>query len=116
MSEESYTPHSTQITDIEELELYNKYKDIIPRQKRVLLQIDDILQDAGSILIDIEQGLKDDNLTQEEYESSQKYIKKTIEEATEDRHEQEQLLRHCEEFISAYEEKQQRESDQSFKN
>ena len=102
--------------DIEELEVYKKYKDSIPRQKRVLLQINDFLQDARSILIDIEQGLKDDNLTQEEYESTQEYIQKTIEEATEDRHEQEQLLRQCEEFISAYEEKQQHESDQSFKN
>ena len=65
---------------------------------------------------DIEKELKDGNITQEEYESIQESMQEIIEGVTTDRPEQEKLLRYCEEFISAYEEKQQHESDQSFKN
>ena len=104
------------MTDIEELELYNKYKESVPRQKQIMQEMEDDLQEAKAILIDIEQELKDGNITQEEYEGIQESMQEIIEGVTADRPEQEKLLRHCEKFISAYEEKQQHESDQSFKN
>ena len=112
----NYTKKRLQMTDIEELELYNKYKESVPRQKQIMQEMEDDLQEAKAILIDIEQELKDGNITQEEYESIQESMQEIIEGVTADRPEQEKLLRHCEEFISAYEEKQQHESDQSFKN
>ena len=74
------------------------------------------LQEAKVILIDIEQELKDGNITQEEYKSIQESMQDIIDEVTVSKPEQEKMLQHCEEFISLYEEKQQQESDQSFKN
>jgi len=104
------------MNDIEELELYNKYKESVPRQKQIMQEMEDDLQEAKAILIDIEQELKDGNITQEEYEGRQDAMQMIIDEVTEAISMEYELLRHCEEFISAYEEKQQRESDQSFKN
>ena len=66
------------MTDAEELEIYKKYKESVPRQKQIMQEI--------------------------------------IDEVTANKPEQEKMLQHCEEFISLYEEKQQQESDQSFKN
>ena len=94
------------MTDIKEQELYNKYKESVPRQEQIMQEMEDDLQEAKAILIDIE----------EEYEGIQESMQEIIEGVTTDRPEQEKLLRYCEEFISAYEEKQQHESDQSFKN
>ena len=65
---------------------------------------------------DIDQELKDGNITQEEYKSIQESMQEIIDEVTANKPEQEKMLQHCEEFISLYEEKQQQESDQSFKN
>ena len=104
------------MSDAEELEIYKKYKESVPRQKQIMQEMEEDLQEAKAILIDIDQELKDGNITQEEYESIQDSMQEIIEGVTADRPEQEKLLRHCEEFISAYEEKQQHESDQSFKN
>ena len=47
-----------QMTDIEELELYNKYKESVPRQKQIMQEMEDDLQEAKAILINIEQELK----------------------------------------------------------
>ena len=102
--------------DIEELELYKKYKDSVPRQKKIMQEMEDDLQEPKSILIYIEEELLDGYITQEEYKCIQESMQEIIEGVTADRPEQEKLLRHCEEFISSYEEKQQHESDQSFKN
>ena len=74
------------------------------------------LQEAKAILIDVEQELSDGNITQEEYKSIQESMQEIIDEVTANKPEQEKMLQHCEEFISLYEEKQQQESDQSFKN
>ena len=104
------------MTDAEELEIYKKYKESVPRQKQIMQEMEEDLQEAKAILIDIEQELSDGNITQEEYESIQESVQEIIEGVTAGRPEREELLRHCEEFISAYEEKQQHESDQSFKN
>ena len=104
------------MTDIEELELYNKYKESVPRQKQIMQEMEDDLQEAKAILIDIEQELSDGNITQEEYKSIQESMQDIIDEVTANKPEQEKMLQHCEEFISLYEEKQQQESDQSFKN
>ena len=46
------------MTDIEELELYNKYKESVPRQKQIMQEMEDDLQEAKAILINIEQELK----------------------------------------------------------
>ena len=67
-------------------------------------------------MIDIDQELEDRNITQEEYKSIQESMQEIIDEVTANKPEQEKMLQHCEEFISLYEEKQQQESDQSFKN
>ena len=104
------------MTDIEELELYNKYKESVPRQKQIMQEMEKDLQEAKAILIDIDQELKDGNITQEEYKSIQESVQEIIDEVTANKPEQEKMLQHCEEFISLYEEKQQQESDQSFKN
>ena len=104
------------MTDIEELELYNKYKESVPRQKQIMQEMEDDLQEAKAILIDIEQELSDGNITQEEYKSIQESMQDIIDEVKANKPEQEKMLQHCEEFISLYEEKQQHESDQSFKN
>ena len=104
------------MTDVEELEIYKKYKESVPRQKRIMQEMEEDLQEAKAILIDIEQELKDGNITQEEYKSIQESMQEIIDEVTVSKPEQEKMLQHCEEFISAYEEKQQHESDQSFKN
>ena len=104
------------MTDIEELELYNKYKESVPRQKQIMQEMEDDLQEAKAILTDIEQELKDGNITQEEYEGRQEAMQMIIDGVTESISMEYEFLQHCEEFISAYEEKQQRESDQSFKN
>ena len=63
------------------------------------------LQEAKVILIDIEQELKDGNITQEEYKSIQESMQDIIDEVTVRKPEQEKMLQHCEEFISLYEEK-----------
>lgn len=104
------------MTDIDELELYNKYKESVPRQKQIMQEMEKDLQEAKAILIDIDQELKDGNITQEEYKSIQESMQEIIDEVTANKPEQEKMLQHCEEFISLYEEKQQQESDQSFKN
>ena len=79
-------------------------------------EMEDDLQEAKAILIDIDQELEDRNITQEEYKSIQESMQEIIDEVTANKPEQEKMLQHCEEFISLYEEKQQQESDQSFKN
>ena len=104
------------MTDSEELEIYKKYKESVPRQKQIMQEMEEDLQEAKAILIDIEQESKDGNITQEEYKSIQESMQEIIDEVTVSKPEQEKMLQHCEEFISAYEEKQQHESDQSFKN
>ena len=104
------------MTDVEELGIYKKYKESIPRQKQIMQEMEENLQEAKVILIDIEQELKDGNITQEEYKSIQESMQEIIDEVTVSKPEQEKMLQHCEEFISLYEEKQQHESDQSFKN
>ena len=104
------------MTDAEELEIYKKYKESAPRQKQIMQEMEEDLQEAKAILIDIEQELSDVNITQEEYKSIQESMQKIIDEVTANKPEQERILKHCEEFISLYEEKQQQESDQSFKN
>ena len=104
------------MTDIEELEIYKKYKESVPRQKQIMQEMEEDLQEAKAILIDIEQELSDGNITQEEYKSIQESMQEIIDEVTANKPEQEKMLQHCEEFISLYEEKQQQESDQSFKN
>ena len=104
------------MTDVEELEIYKKYKESVPRQKQIMQEMEEDLQEAKAILIDIDQELKDGNITQEEYKNIQESMQEIIDEVTANKPEQEKMLQHCEEFISAYEEKQQRESDQSFKN
>ena len=104
------------MTDIEELEIYKKYKESVPRQKQIMQEMEEDLQEAKAILIDIEQELSDGNITQEEYKSIQESMQDIIDEVTANKPEQEKMLQHCEEFISLYEEKQQHESDQSFKN
>ncbi len=104
------------MTDVEELGIYKKYKESIPRQKQIMQEMEENLQEAKVILIDIEQELKDGNITQEEYKSIQESMQEIIDEVTVSKPEQEKMLQHCEEFISLYEEKQQQESDQSFKN
>ena len=104
------------MTDAEELEIYKKYKESAPRQKQIMQEMEEDLQEAKAILIDIEQELSDGNITQEEYKSIQESMQKIIDEVTANKPEQERILKHCEEFISLYEEKQQQESDQSFKN
>ena len=104
------------MTDVEELGIYKKYKESIPRQKQIMQEMEENLQEAKVILIDIEQELKDGNITQEEYKSIQESMQEIIDEVTANKPEQEKMLQHCEEFISLYEEKQQHESDQSFKN
>ena len=104
------------MTDVEELEIYKKYKESVPRQKQIMQEMEEDLQEAKAILIDIDQELKDGNITQEEYKSIQESMQEIIDEVTANKPEQERILKHCEEFISLYEEKQQQESDQSFKN
>ena len=104
------------MTDVEELEIYKKYKESVPRQKQIMQEMEEDLQEAKAILIDIDQELKDGNITQEEYKSIQESVQEIIDEVTANKPEQEKMLKHCEEFISLYEEKQQQESDQSFKN
>ena len=104
------------MTDVEELEIYKKYKESVPRQKQIMQEMEEDLQEAKAILIDIEQELSDGNITQEEYKSIQESMQEIIDEVTANKPEQEKMLQHCEEFISLYEEKQQQESDQSFKN
>tara|TARA_B100000886_G_C20094232_1_gene355151 strand:+ start:64 stop:378 length:315 start_codon:yes stop_codon:yes gene_type:complete len=104
------------MTDVEELEIYKKYKESVPRQKQIMQEMEEDLQEAKAILIDIDQELKDGNITQEEYKSIQESMQEIIDEVTANKPEQEKMLQHCEEFISLYEEKQQQESDQSFKN
>ena len=104
------------MTDVEELGIYKKYKESIPRQKQIMQEMEEDLQEAKAILIDIEQELSDGNITQEEYKSIQESMQEIIDEVTANKPEQEKMLQHCEEFISLYEEKQQQESDQSFKN
>ena len=104
------------MTDIEELEIYKKYKESVPRQKQNMQEMEEDLQEAKAILIDIDQELKDGNITQEEYKSIQESMQEIIDEVTANKPEQEKVLKRCEEFISLYEEKQQQESDQSFKN
>ena len=104
------------MTDVEELEIYKKYKESVPRQKQIMQEMEEDLQEAKAILIDIDQELKDGNITQEEYKSIQESMQDIIDEVTANKPEQEKMLQHCEEFISLYEEKQQQESDQSFKN
>ena len=104
------------MTDSEELEIYKKYKESVPRQKQIMQEMEEDLQEAKAILIDIEQELSDGNITQEEYKSIQESMQEIIDEVTANKPEQEKMLQHCEEFISLYEEKQQHESNQSFKN
>ena len=104
------------MTDAEELEIYKKYKESVPRQKQIIQEMEEDLQEAKAILIDIDQELKDGNITQEEYRSIQESMQEIIDEVTANKPEQEKMLQHCEEFISLYEEKQQQESDQSLKN
>ena len=104
------------MTDIEELEIYKKYKESVPRQKQIMQEMEEDLQEAKAILIDIDQELEDGNITQEEYKSIQESMQEIIDEVTANKPEQEKVLKRCEEFISLYEEKQQQESDQSFKN
>jgi len=104
------------MTDIEELEIYKKYKESVPRQKQIMQEMEEDLQEAKAILIDIDQELKDGNITQEEYKRIQESMQEIIDEVTANKPEQEKMLQHCGEFISLYEEKQQQESDQSFKN
>ena len=104
------------MTDVEELEIYKKYKESVPRQKQIMQEMEEDLQEAKAILIDIDQELEDRNITQEEYKSIQESMQEIIDEVTANKPEQEKMLQHCEEFISLYEEKQQQESDQSFKN
>ena len=104
------------MTDAEELEIYKKYKESVPRQKQIMQEMEEDLQEAKAILIDIEQELSDGNITQEEYKSIQESMQEIIDEVTTNKPEQEKMLQHCEEFISLYEEKQQQESDQSFKH
>ena len=104
------------MTDAEELEIYKKYKESVPRQKQIMQEMEEDLQEAKAILIDIEQELSDGNITQEEYKSIQESMQDIIDEVTANKPEQEKVLKRCEEFISLYEEKQQHESDQSFKN
>lgn len=104
------------MTDVEELEIYKKHKESVPRQKQIMQEMEEDLQEAKAILIDIDQELKDGNITQEEYKSIQESMQGIIDEVTANKPEQEKMLQHCEEFISLYEEKQQQESDQSFKN
>ena len=104
------------MTDVEELEIYKKYKESVPRQKQIMQEMEEDLQEAKAILIDIDQELKDGNITQEEYKNIQESMQEIIDEVTANKPEQEKMLQHCEEFISLYEEKQQQESDQSFKN
>ena len=104
------------MTDVEELEIYKKYKESVPRQKQIMQEMEEDLQEAKAILIDIDQELKDGNITQKEYKSIQESMQEIIDEVTANKPEQEKMLQHCEEFISLYEEKQQQESDQSFKN
>ena len=104
------------MTDAEELEIYKKYKESVPRQKQIMQEMEEDLQEAKAILIDIDQELKDGNITQEEYKSIQESMQEIIDEVTANKPKQEKMLQHCEEFISLYEEKQQQESDQSFKN
>ena len=104
------------MTDAEELEIYKKYKERVPRQKQIMQEMEEDLQEAKAILIDIDQELEDRNITQEEYKSIQESMQEIIDEVTSNKPEQEKMLKHCEEFISLYEEKQQQESDQSFKN
>tara|TARA_B100001109_G_scaffold241974_1_gene226550 strand:+ start:954 stop:1265 length:312 start_codon:yes stop_codon:yes gene_type:complete len=97
-------------------EIYYKYRVDVLKHKQNTQKLKDELQWAKAVLIDIEQELKDGNITQEEYEGRQDAMQMIIDEVTEAISMEYELLRHCEEFISAYEEKQQRESDQSFKN
>ena len=104
------------MTDIEELEIYKKYKESVPRQKQIMQEMEEDLQEAKAILIDIDQELKDGNITQEEYKRIQESMQEIIDEVNANKPEQEKMLQHCEEFISLYEEKQQQESDQSFTN
>ena len=104
------------MTDAEELEIYKKCKESVPRQKQIMQEMQEDLQEAKAILIDIEQELSDGNITQEEYKSIQESMQDIIDEVTANKPEQEKVLKRCEEFISLYEEKQQQESDQSFKN
>ena len=97
-------------------EIYYKYRVSVPKHKQNIQELKDELQWAKAALIDIEQELKDGNITQEEYEGRQEAMQMIIDGVTESISMEYELLRHCEEFISAYEEKQQHESDQSFKN
>ena len=52
------------MTDSEELEIYKKYKESVPRQKQIMQEMEEDLQEAKAILIDIEQELSDGNVTQ----------------------------------------------------
>ena len=52
------------MTDAEELEIYKKYKESVPRQKQIMQEMEEDLQEAKAILIDIEQELSDGNVTQ----------------------------------------------------
>ena len=121
ISEKSYHNKSTcffsrlRMTDHGE-EIYYKYRVDVLKHKQNTQKLKDELQWAKAVLIDIEQELKDGNITQEEYEGRQDAMQMIIDEVTEAISMEYELLRHCEEFISAYEEKQQHESDQSFKN
>ena len=104
------------MTDAEELEIYKKYKESVPRQKQIIQEMEEDLQEAKAILIDIDQELKDGNITQEEYRSIQESMQEIIDEVTANKPEQEKILKRCQEFISLYEERQKQESDQSLKN
>ena len=99
-------------------ELYYKYRVSVPKHKQNIQELKVELQWAKAALISIEQELKDGNITQEEYEGRQDAMQMIIDGVTESISMEYEFLRHCEEFISAYEyeEKQQHESDQSFKN
>ena len=102
--------------DIDELETYKLYKECVPIQEQMMEEIEDNLQEAKELLIDIEQDLKDGYITKKQYESIKESMQEIIEISIADIQEHEKDLRNFEEFISAYEEKQQRESDQSLKS
>ena len=102
--------------DIIDLEHYIRYKETIPRQKKILKELEKDLEETLELLADIGEDYKNGNLTEKEYMVVIGHLQGKAENTDKIRRDQEDNLKYCEEFNSTYEEKQQQESDQSFKN
>lgn len=99
--------------EIEDLELYVRYQETVPRQKKILKELEKDLKETLEILAEIRREHKDGNLTEKDYIELIGHMQEKAEKTEKLRRDQEKNLQDCEEFMYIYMEQQKNKRDKS---